>query len=120
MWQVSDELKADREFILAAVAQDGDTLKHASAELKADREFILAAVTQDGDALGHASDELKADREVVFAAARQNPGALRHALAALRDGLPVDMLVLALQRLALAGALPQRPTRLECAAHWHQ
>ena len=95
MWQVSDELKPDREFILAAVAQDGDALKHASAELKANWEVVLAA-------------------------ARQNPVALRHASAALRDGLPVDMLVLALQRLALAGALPQRPTRLECAAHWHQ
>ena len=88
MWQVSDELKADREFILAAVAQDGDTLKHASAELKADREVVLAA-------------------------ARQNPGALRHATAALRDGLPIDMWVLPLQRLALAGVPPQRSFRLK-------
>ena len=88
MWQVSDELKADREFILAAVAQVGDALKHASAELKADREVVLAA-------------------------ARQNPDALRYATAALRDGLRV----LALQRLALAGAPRQRPIPLEIDAH---
>ena len=62
----TDELKADREFILAAVAH-GFALQHVSAELKADREVVLAAVRQYGPALSAASDELKADREVVLA-----------------------------------------------------
>ena len=94
------------------MALDGDALYYASSELKVDRDFILAALAQDGDALRHASTGLKADREVVLAAARQNPDTLRHASAALRAGLPV----LALQRLALAGATPQWPIRLACAA----
>ena len=62
----TDELKADREFILAAVAH-GFALEHVSAELKADREVVLAAVGQYGPALMHVSDELKADQEVVLA-----------------------------------------------------
>ena len=99
------------------MAQDGEALKHASAELKADREVVLAAVAQYGNAVRCASAELKADREVVLAAARQNSDALRYATAALQDGLPADVRVLALQRLALAGAPPQRPLRLECATH---
>jgi len=74
----TDELKADREFILAAVAH-GFALQHVSAELKADREVVLAAVAQNdhatdekeqfhGWALNYASAELRADREVVLAA----------------------------------------------------
>ena len=40
--------------MLAAVAQDGSALRHASAELKADREVVQAAVAQNGWALEHA------------------------------------------------------------------
>ena len=58
---IPDLPRADREVVLAAVAQRGDALECASDELKADREFILAAVAQDGEALFSASDELKAD-----------------------------------------------------------
>jgi hypothetical protein len=42
----------------------------ASDVFKADREVVLAAVAQDGDALQFASDDLKADGEVVLAAGR--------------------------------------------------
>ena len=77
---------------------------------------IMAAVAQNGDALRHASNELKADREVVLAAVRQNPDALQHASATVRDVLPVHMRVLALQRLAVAGAPPHRPIRLKSDA----
>jgi len=56
----SDELKGDREVVLAAVAQDPYMLRHASAKAKGDREVVLIAVTQNGDALaemrhGHGS-----------------------------------------------------------------
>ena len=47
-----------------AVAQNGNALEHASDELKADKEVVLAAVTQRGNALSYASDELKGDKEV--------------------------------------------------------
>ena len=49
----------------------------APVELKADKEVVLAAVAQSGEALYHASEALKADREVVLAAIAQNPYALR-------------------------------------------
>ena len=61
---------------MIAVTQGGDALKHASEELKNDREVILAAVTQYGYALEWASDELKHDEEVVLAAVAQDGGAL--------------------------------------------
>ena len=45
------------------------SLQHASQELRADREIVLAAVQQNGEALRFASEELKADREVMRAQA---------------------------------------------------
>ena len=64
----SDELKADKEWIIAAVKNDGYALDYASDELKADKEVVMAAVKNDGYALNYASDELKADKEVIMAA----------------------------------------------------
>ena len=55
----SDELKADRQVVLAAVAQHGLALQHASSALRNDREVVLAAVLQHGEALVHASAELQ-------------------------------------------------------------
>jgi hypothetical protein len=49
--QASAELRADREVVLAAVAQRGRALEHADASLRVDREVVLAAVAQDGHAL---------------------------------------------------------------------
>ena len=71
---VSDELKADKELVMAAVEQD-DSLDFASDELKADKEVVMAAVNNDidallengsiMDALEYASDELKTDPEIL-------------------------------------------------------
>ena len=67
----SEELRADREVVMAAVMQDGSALGHASEELRADREVVMAAVMQDSEALYYASEELRADREIVKAAVEQ-------------------------------------------------
>ena len=81
----SEELRADRSVVLAAVKQSGRALKHASEELKADRGIVLAAVQQKdplnerGIALCYASKELRADRSIVLAAVQQSGGALEHA-----------------------------------------
>ena len=61
----SDELKADKEVVLAAVGQGGRALRYAS-ELKADKEVVLAAVGQNGDAVEHATDELRGGGIVAF------------------------------------------------------
>eukprot|EP01047_Picozoa_sp_COSAG01_P081741 COSAG01_NODE_16421_length_1237_cov_1.587873_1_plen_359_part_10 len=55
--------QAERQLVLAAVAQDGRALQHADASLKKDREVVLAAVAQHGDALQHADASLRKDRE---------------------------------------------------------
>uniref|UniRef100_A0A7S3Q6A0 DUF4116 domain-containing protein n=1 Tax=Chaetoceros debilis TaxID=122233 RepID=A0A7S3Q6A0_9STRA len=71
----AEELKGDREVVLAAVThngQNGRALKYAAEELKGDREFMLAAVTQDVRALEYAAEELKGDREFVLAAMNLN------------------------------------------------
>ena len=89
LYYASDELKADRVVVLAAVANFGNALFYASAELKADREVALAAVAQNGGALIHAPAEL---RTTGWAA-------LLADAAKLRAG---GRLVAALQRLAFA------------------
>jgi len=80
----SAELQADRKVVLAAVQQGGAALRYASAELRADREVVLAAVQQYGLALQLASVELQADREVVLAAVQQDRGTFRYASAELQ------------------------------------
>jgi len=60
---------------MAAVKDSGDALELASDELKADKEVVMAAVNNDVDALlengsimdalEYASDELKTDPEIL-------------------------------------------------------
>ena len=72
---VSEELRCDREVILAgAVNKYGPQLEYASQQLQSDREVVLAAVNADGYALQYASEELRSDREVVLAAVKNNYG----------------------------------------------
>ena len=75
----SDEVKADKEIVMAAVKEKGNALMHASEALKADKAIILAAVKENGNAFDYASEELKADKEIVMAAVKENRSALRYA-----------------------------------------
>ena len=50
-----EELKADRELVREAVAQNGSALLFAAPELRADRELVRVAVAQNGDALAFAA-----------------------------------------------------------------
>ena len=72
----AEELKKDRDIVLTAVAQNGEALRYAAEELQKDREIVLAAVTQNGEALQFAARELKRDREIVLTAVTQNGFAL--------------------------------------------
>ena len=74
----------DREFVKAAVKQNGWMLEKASDMLRADRQIVLAAVHTDGSALKFASDELRADCNIVFAAVCQTGSALEFASNDLR------------------------------------
>jgi hypothetical protein len=54
------------------VAHNGLALAYASDELRADRDVVLAAVAHNGIALSYASDELRADRDMLLAAVAQS------------------------------------------------
>ena len=58
----------NKSSVIETLKNDGMELKHVSDELKNDREVVLAAVKQNGMALEYASDELKKDKEIVKAA----------------------------------------------------
>ncbi len=49
--------RSTKQEVIDAVEQDGRELVHASEELKNDRETVLAAVTRHGDAFKYASSE---------------------------------------------------------------
>ena len=94
----------DRDDVLAAVAQNGLALQHASVALRNDRGVVLAAVAQSGLALQHASVALRDDRDVVLAAVTQYGRALRYASEALQDDRDVVLVAVALYGTALAYA----------------
>jgi hypothetical protein len=55
----SDWFKADKDFMLSAVTEDGLLLKIASNELTADKRLVTIAVANNCDAIDYASKELK-------------------------------------------------------------
>lgn len=68
----SDELKNDREIVLAAVKQThGRALEHASDELRNDRSFMLKAIEMDATCFKYATEDQRSDRELVLAAVSQ-------------------------------------------------
>jgi len=72
--------RADREVVLAAVAQDGRALQFASDALRGDRDIVLAATTQSGFwALKGAGEALRSDKEIVLHAVTKEPTALEFA-----------------------------------------
>ena len=76
---MSEELRADRKVVLAAVNSNGLALLYASKELRADRTVVLAAVNNNGSALQRASAELRSDPEVILSATKNNPKSLKFA-----------------------------------------
>lgn len=68
----SDEIKSDREIILAmAMAKAGSSIRYAASELRGDKEVVLAAVSRYAYELEFASEELRHDPEVVLAAIKR-------------------------------------------------
>jgi hypothetical protein len=69
----SEELKADKEVIMAAL-QSGYSLpyEHVSDALKTDKDFLLEIVSLDAYCLEFFSEELKQDEQIVLAAAKNS------------------------------------------------
>lgn len=73
----SDALRGDKELVMLEMQWDGieqfeTVLAYASQELCADREVVLGALAFDGYAIRYASDELKNDRAVAMAAVQND------------------------------------------------
>merc|ERR1712039_596312 len=70
-------VKEDIEVVLKAALGDPDTLSHAPPQIqaivRADKEFILAAIQKRPDAFQYASEELLADSDFVFRAVEKSP-----------------------------------------------
>ena len=82
----------NREFILAAVRQNGSVLDLVDERYKQDKKIVMAAVKQNGYALQYADDSLKQDNEVVMAAMKQKSDALYDADESLRFNEEMQML----------------------------
>ena len=92
----TEELKGDREIVMAAVSKYGFTLQFAAEELKGDREIVTKAVSKCGCALQFATEELRGDREIVMQAVSVDGDALEYATKSLRED--EEMLQHALER----------------------
>mmetsp|Transcript_1170 Transcript_1170/g.1540 ORF Transcript_1170/g.1540 Transcript_1170/m.1540 type:complete len:331 (+) Transcript_1170:115-1107(+) len=73
----ADELKSDKDVILAAVKYCGDALYYAADKLKSDPDVIRSAVRNNGYSLRFAADELKLDPEIVKIAVQSDEIALK-------------------------------------------
>jgi len=85
----SEELKGDKEVMLAVVDKFWHGLKFASQALKGDKEVVLVAVNQNGYALQFASEEMKGNKEVVLAAVNRDKYALQFASEELKGNKEV-------------------------------
>lgn len=69
-------LLSDRDFVLAAVKQNGMALHYADPKFKKDKSVVLAAVNQNTMAIEYMDPSLKADREIALAWVKQEVWAL--------------------------------------------
>lgn len=79
-----EEVRRDRDLVLAAVQRDGLELEFAAPALQEDRELVLAAVRQNGRALRFAATALRKDHDVVLAAVNSCGLALMYAEESLK------------------------------------
>lgn len=66
------QLSENKEFVLAAVKNNGRALYWASYDLRADKEIVLAAVKNDGSAIEFASYSLQKDKDVLLTSVKNN------------------------------------------------
>jgi CxxC motif-containing protein len=81
----SKRLKEDIKIVSAAVSKCGLSLKYASKELQNNREIVLAAVSKYGLSLKYASKELQNNRKIVLAAVKINGLALEYVSKQLKN-----------------------------------
>ncbi|EFC41087.1 protein kinase [Naegleria gruberi] len=73
LFLVGDELKKDREVVMAAIQSAPGAIQDISDEFRNDREIVMLALKSDRIAFKSASEELRRDKEVVFMAIQHEP-----------------------------------------------
>ncbi len=79
------ELLSHDDIAIDVVGTYGFFLSILTPEQRANKKIVLAAVRQDGWSVKHASDQLKGDRDVAIAATIQNPWAIQYLTAFWED-----------------------------------
>ena len=87
--RLDNNMRADRDVVMAAVKQVGWSLGYASDDLKNERDIVKAAIDQNGLALGYASQEIRKDRSMVMAAINKTGYAYQYACAELKQDVSV-------------------------------
>mmetsp|Transcript_52808 Transcript_52808/g.106032 ORF Transcript_52808/g.106032 Transcript_52808/m.106032 type:complete len:280 (+) Transcript_52808:84-923(+) len=103
---MSEQWRADRGVVLAAVQQCGEAMRFASSELVQDRVVVLAAVLANPWALRFAAQHVKGDKHVVIAAVRQDPGVIEFASAGVKRDPEVFLNALSREVLHFTLAAP--------------
>merc|ERR1712032_520605 len=86
MGNMSEQWRADRSVVLAAVRQCGEALRFASSEMLQDSVIVLAAVLADPSALRFATRHFEGYKHIAIAAVREDPRVIEFANdAAKRD-----------------------------------
>ena len=86
---ISNDLKNDKEFMIACVKENVKSLLYTSDDLKNDKEFILTCIKENGLSLEYASDDLKNDIEIVLYAVLQDELALKFASIELKNKIKI-------------------------------
>eukprot|EP00930_Biecheleria_cincta_P103309 TRINITY_DN9526_c0_g1_i1.p1 TRINITY_DN9526_c0_g1~~TRINITY_DN9526_c0_g1_i1.p1 ORF type:complete len:496 (+),score=102.11 TRINITY_DN9526_c0_g1_i1:59-1546(+) len=99
----SDKLKDDSDFCKDILALDGcaGQICHMSSRIRQDPEFVKIALSSCGDALRNLSDEIRDDEDMVKIAVAQKPTALQYASERLKG--KSEIFVLALDLLIAQG-----------------
>ena len=72
----AEELKGDREVVMAAAANNGAAFRFAAEGLRGDRDVVMQAVSQDSSAVIFVAKEVWGDDEVMQAALEASPDEL--------------------------------------------
>ncbi|MBX9597697.1 MAG: DUF4116 domain-containing protein [Burkholderiales bacterium] len=97
----SNQLKSDKDVVLSAINHNTLSLQYASEKLLNDKQFISSVIKKDGMALQYASENLQDDKGLVLLALKNNGMFLQHVNKMLREDVEVISAALEQNNLAM-------------------
>lgn len=97
----SNQLKSDKDVVLSAINHNTLSLQYASEKLLNDKQFISSVIKKDGMALQYASKNLQDDKGLVLLALKNNGMFLQHVNKMLREDVEVISAALEQNNLAM-------------------